>query len=198
MMALQSVDAAQSALMDLNSELVTTVISPVFFGVVATRQPKHVLRAANAPTEIMWRQTEQAQSGDTVKVAYTGKLSDGTVCVGTASRDPLQFTIGRGRIIPGVEQAVIGMRPGQRKTVTLYPPQAYGKHREGMLIAVDRSRVEAESELRVGQRLRAAGNNGRGISVTVADVSESKVILDTNHPLAGKTITFDIKLVHIA
>jgi peptidylprolyl isomerase len=140
---------------------------------------------------------KHARSGDTVKVAYTGRLNDGTVCVSTASRRPLQFTIGRGRIIPGVEQAVIGMRPGQRKTVTLHPPQAYGKHREGMLIAVDRNRIEAESELRVGQKLLATCANGRRVSVTVADVSESKVILDTNHPLAGKTITFDIKLVHI-
>ena len=145
----------------------------------------------------MWGKTKHAESGDTVKVAYTGKLTDGTVCVSTASRNPLQFTIGRGRIIPGVEQAVIGMRPGQRKTVTLHPPQAYGKHREGMLIAVDRSRIESDSELKVGQRLRATCANGRNISVTIADVSESKVTLDTNHPLAGKTITFDIKLVRI-
>lgn len=131
-------------------------------------------------------------------VVYTGKLPDGTICVGTASRDPLQFTIGRGRIIPGVEQAVIGMRPGQRKTVTLRPLQAYGTYREGMLIAVDRSRIDSESELKVGQRLRTASANGRTISVTVADISRSKVILDTNHPLAGKTITFDIELVRIA
>jgi len=145
----------------------------------------------------MWKKAKQAQSGDTVSVAYTGRLTDGTVCVSTASRHPLQFIIGRGRIIPGVEQAVIGMHPGQSKTVTLRPREAYGKHREGMLIAVDRSRVATESELRVGQQLRATCANGRTISVTVAEISKSKVMLDTNHPLAGKTITFDIQLVRV-
>jgi len=145
----------------------------------------------------MWKKARHAQSGDTVSVAYTGRLEDGTVCVTTASRRPLQFTIGRGRIIPGVEQAVIGMRPGQSKTVTLHPREAYGKHREGMLIAVDRKRVETGSGLRVGQQLRATCANGRTISVTVAEITKSKVMLDTNHPLAGKTITFDIQLVRI-
>jgi len=138
-----------------------------------------------------------ARPGDTVAVSYTGRLDDGTVCVTTASRRPLQFTLGRGRIIPGVERAVIGMCPGQSKTVRLRPPQAYGKHHEGMLIAVDRRRVQADSELTVGQQLRATCANGRTISVTVAEVTNSKVILDTNHPLAGKTITFDIQLVRI-
>ena len=146
---------------------------------------------------MMSPKAKHARSGDTVRVAYTGKLSDGTVCVSTASRRPLQFTIGCGRIIPGVEQAVIGMRPGQRKVVTLHPPQAYGRHREGMLIAVDRNRIESDSELEIGQRLRATCANGRRVSVTVADITNSKVILDTNHPLAGRTITFDIRLVRI-
>ena len=145
----------------------------------------------------MWKKTKPAQPGDTVRVAYTGRLDDGTVCVSTASRRPLQFTIGRGRIISGVEKAVVGMCPGQSKTVTLRPREAYGKHREGMLIAVDRSRVTTESDLKVGQQLRATCANGRTISVTVAEISKSKVMLDTNHPLAGKTITFDIRLVHI-
>lgn len=143
------------------------------------------------------RKAKEARPGDTVAVTYTGRLDDGTVCVTTASRRPLQFTIGRGRIIPGVEQAVIGMRPGQRKTVRLRPPEAYGKHRDGMLITVDRRRVETNTELRVGQQLRATCANGRTISVTVAEIVGSKVMLDTNHPLAGKTITFDIQLVRI-
>jgi len=138
-----------------------------------------------------------ARPGDTVTVAYTGRLDDGTVCVTTASRRPLEFTLGRGRIIPGVEQAVIGMCPGQSKTVRLHPRQAYGKHREGMLIAVDRHRVQTDSELTVGQQLRATCANGRTIAVTVMEITSSKVILDTNHPLAGKTITFDIQLVRI-
>ena len=145
----------------------------------------------------MWKKAKQAQSGDIVSVAYTGRLQNGTVCVGTASRRPLQFIIGRGRIISGVEQAIIGMCPGQSKTVTLRPREAYGKHRKGMLIAVARTRVEATSELQLGQQLRATCANGRTISVTVVEISESKVMLDTNHPLAGKTITFDIQLVRI-
>ena len=181
--------------MDSNSERVTTVIS---LCVLSHRSNASTERFA--PTyrqDMMSPKAKHARSGDTVRVAYTGKLSDGTVCVSTASRRPLQFTIGCGRIIPGVEQAVIGMRPGQRKVVTLHPPQAYGRHREGMLIAVDRNRIESDSELQIGQRLRATCANGRRVSVTVADITNSKVILDTNHPLAGRTITFDIRLVRI-
>lgn len=145
----------------------------------------------------MWKKPKPAQPGDTVTVAYTGRLGDGTVCVSTVSRRPLEFILGRGRIISGVEQAVIGMRPGQNKTVTLRPQDAYGKHREGRLITVDRSRVSTESELKVGQQLQATCANGRTITVTVAEISKSKVMLDTNHPLAGKTITFDIRLMRI-
>ena len=150
-----------------------------------------------ALVEIMWEKARSTQPGDTVAIVYTGRLGDGTVCVSTAARRPLEFTIGRGRIIRGIEQAVVGMCPGQSKTVTLQPRDAYGKHREGMLIAVDRSRVATESELRVGQQLRATCANGRTITVTVVEIAKSKVMLDTNHPLAGQTITFDIRLVRI-
>ncbi len=145
----------------------------------------------------MWKNAKQARSGDTVQVHYTGRLTDGTVCVSTMDRRPLQFVIGRGRIIPGVEQAIIGMRPRQNKTITLRPQDAFGIHREGMLIRIDRKRIQKGLELRVGQKLRATCANGQTVPVTVCEISPSRVTLDTNHPLAGQTITFDIQLVRI-
>jgi peptidylprolyl isomerase len=145
----------------------------------------------------MWKNARQARSGDTVQVHYTGRLADGSVCVSTVDRRPLQFVVGRGRIIPGIEQAVVGMQARQSKTVTVEPQDAFGVHREGMLIKVDRKRVQNGLRLQIGQRLRATCANGRVVPVTVLEVSESRVTLDTNHPLAGETITFDIRLVRI-
>lgn len=146
---------------------------------------------------MMWKNVKEARSGDTVLVHYIGRLTDGTVCISTMDRRPLQFVIGRGRIIPGVEQAVVGMRPRQTKTVTLRPQEAFGVHRDGMLIRIDRKQVQDGLELRVGQRLRATCANGQTVPVTVREISQSRVTLDTNHPLAGQTITFDIQLVRI-
>lgn len=159
-----------------------------FSGVYTHRTPRG---------RIMWKNAKEARSGDTVLVHYTGRLTDGTVCISTVDRRPLQFVIGRGRIIPGVEQAVIGMRPRQTKTITVEPRDAFGIHREGMLIRIDRKRVQNGLELRIGQRLRATCANGQTVPVTVREVSRSRVTLDTNHPLAGETITFDIQLVRI-
>ncbi len=145
----------------------------------------------------MWKNARHAQTGDTVQVHYTGRLPDGTVCVSTLHRRPLEFVIGRGRVIPGVERAVVGMNPGQTKTVTLPPKDGYGAAHAGMLIKVDRKRVQVGSGLHIGQRLRATCANGQAVWVTVREISSSRVTLDTNHPLAGRTITFDIRLVHI-
>jgi peptidylprolyl isomerase len=138
-----------------------------------------------------------ARVGDTVQVHYTGKLDDGTVCLASAGRRPLEFTIGRQRIILGIDEAVIGMRVGETRRVTVQPRDAFGERREGMLITVDRERVPADSIPEIGQSLWTTCANGRRVSVTVVEVSGSEVTLDTNHPLAGKVITFELSLVGI-
>ncbi|KPJ66457.1 MAG: peptidylprolyl isomerase [Syntrophobacter sp. DG_60] len=139
----------------------------------------------------------QAKNGDTVKVHYTGKLEDGTVFDTSINRDPLQFTIGEGQIIPGFEQAIVGMNPGESKTTKVPADKAYGQHLKEMIVVVDRNQFPVDLKPEVGQRLQTRQANGRAIVVTVTDVSESSVTLDANHPLAGEDLTFDIQLLEI-
>lgn len=137
----------------------------------------------------------EARYGDVVRVHYTGRLDDGTVFDSSVGRDPLQFTIGNGEIIPGFEQAVIGMKPGETKTVKIMSDEAYGPHNEEMVLEIDRNQFPADLNLRVGLHLQMHQENGRSIPVMVVDISETCVTLDANHPLAGKDLTFDIELV---
>lgn len=139
----------------------------------------------------------QANLGNTVKVHYTGKLEDGTVFDTSTDRAPLEFTIGQGQIIPGFEQAVIGMQPGETKTATISSDDAYGPHRDDMVIEVDRSHFPPDLEPEVGQQLQLRQSNGQSIVVLVTDVSEQSATLDANHPLAGKDLTFEIELVEV-
>lgn len=140
----------------------------------------------------------QVQQGDTVKVHYTGKLKDGTVFDSSVSRDPLQFTLGQGQIIPGFEQAVVGMNLGESKTEKIPANQAYGQRREDMVIEVDRQQLPADLQPEIGQQLQVSQTAGQAIPVVITDVSESAVILDANHPLAGEDLIFDIQLLEIA
>jgi FKBP-type peptidyl-prolyl cis-trans isomerase 2 len=125
------------------------------------------------------------------------KFEDGTVFDTSADRDPLEFTIGRGQLIPGFEQAVIGMSPGESKTVNIPAGEAYGQHNAEMLTEVDRSQFPDDLNPEVGQQLQLNRPDGQTVVVTVASVSESTVTLDANHPLAGKDLIFDIQLVAI-
>ncbi len=139
----------------------------------------------------------QAKAGDTVKVHYTGKLEDGTVFDTSEEQTPLEFTIGSGQIIPGFEQAVVGMEPGETKTATISPEEAYGQHREDMTITVERGQFPEDINPEPGQQLQVQQPDGRAAIVVVSDVTESTVTLDANHPLAGQPLTFDIELVDI-
>ncbi|MFQ6057453.1 MAG: peptidylprolyl isomerase [Anaerolineae bacterium] len=139
----------------------------------------------------------QAKHGDTVKVHFTGKLEDGTVFDTSINRDPLQFTIGEGQIIPGFEQAVVGMNPGESKTTKVPADKAFGPHREEMVLVVERNQLPVHLQPKVGQQLQMRQADGQIILVKVTDVSESSVTLDANHPLAGKDLTFDIQLIEI-
>ena len=140
----------------------------------------------------------QAKTGDTVKVHYTGKLDDGTVFDTSVEREPLQFTIGESQLIRDFEQAVVGMSPGESNTVQIPSDKAYGPHHKEMVLEVDRSEFPENVEPKVDQRLQVQKSDGQVFAVTVTAVSESKVTLDANHPLAGKDLTFDIQLAEIA
>ena len=140
----------------------------------------------------------QAKHGDTVKVHYTGKLEDGMVFDSSENREPLEFTIGEGKIIPGFEQAVIGMSPGESKTEKIQADQAFGPYREELVLEVDRQQIPADVKLEVGKRLQFHHANDRATQALITDVSESKVTVDANHPLARSDLIFNIQLLEIA
>ena len=139
-----------------------------------------------------------ATDGDTVRIHYTGRLDDGTIFDSSEGRDPLEFVVGSGQVIPGFDRAVTGMEAGQEKTVTIPADQAYGPHRDDLLIKLGRSEIPEGVEPKVGQRLQMSTKDGQTFQVTVAETSDANVVLDANHPLAGKDLTFDIHLVATA
>ncbi len=138
-----------------------------------------------------------AKDGNTVKVHYTGKLDDGTIFDTSVEREPLEFTIGAGQMIPGFEGAVRGMQVGQVKTVTISAEEAYGPHNEDMVLVVERDKLPENLNPVVGQRLQKQQENGHMDVVVVTDFSDTTITLDANHPLAGKALTFEIELVEM-
>lgn len=139
----------------------------------------------------------QANSGDTVRINYTGKLNDGTVFDSSEGRDPLEFKVGENTIIPTLEAAVVGMNAGDKATVEITAENAYGPHQPDAIQTVERNQIPAEVDLTVGAQLQATAPDGQVMVLTVAAVEETTVTLDGNHPLAGQDLTFDIELVEI-
>lgn len=139
----------------------------------------------------------QAKDGDAVTVHYTGKLEDGTVFDSSVEREPLEFCIGKGEVIPGFEQGAIGMAVGESKSVTIPPDKAYGAPREDLVITAERNQIPENIKPEVGLQLQMQDDSGNDINVTITKLDDEKVTLDANHPLAGKTLVFDIELVKI-
>ena len=151
-------------------------------------------------TEEMKRQGERmstAKSGDLVKVHYRGTLHDGTVFDSSYEGEPLEFTLGQGQIIPGFEQAVQGMTPGDSKTVQVEQDQAYGNYDESKLINVQRANLPDNIQPEEGMVLQVNSQDNDVFYVTVSEVKDEEVVLDGNHPLAGKDLTFEIELVDL-
>lgn len=139
----------------------------------------------------------QAKTGDTVRVHYTGTLDDGTVFDSSAEREPLEFTIGNGQVIPGFENGVMGMAPGDTKSVTIAPGDAYGDYNPEAVVRVPRDQFPPDLDPEVGMMLQVRLQDGRPAHVVVTEVAEADVALDGNHPLAGKNLTFALNLVEI-
>lgn len=139
----------------------------------------------------------QAKNNDSVKVHYTGKLKDGTVFDSSQDRNPLQFQLGQGQIIPGFEQAVMGMSPGETKTVNIPSNQAYGPRLEDLIQEVPRQQLPTDMEFQVGQRLQLGQEKEQPMIVEVTEVTDASITLDANHPLAGRELIFDIELLEI-
>lgn len=140
---------------------------------------------------------ETATTGQTVAIHYTGKLEDGTVFDSSEGRDPLRFTLGEGRVIPGFEQAVVGMEPGDAKTITIPAEEAYGERREDLIIEVEKDRLPDEIDPQVGQQLQLHQANGQPVPVVISAMTDETITVDANHPLAGRTLVFDVELVEV-
>ena len=137
-----------------------------------------------------------AQNGDLVKVHYTGKLEDGTVFDSSDGGEPLSFQLGGNQVIPGFEQTVLGMAPGESRTSSIAATDAYGEPVEEMVLHVDRKQIPDNESLELGMELQVQGD-GFAMPVRVVELSAEEVTLDGNHPLAGETLVFTIQLVSI-
>ena len=139
----------------------------------------------------------QAKNGDIVEVHYTGTLENGTVFDTSEGRDPLKFTLGAGQMIPGFEQAVLGMKIGELKTVTIPADEAYGPYDDDMVQVINREDLSPDLDPYVGQQLQGPlPGGGTGVG-TVTNVTDTTITVDFNHFLAGEDLTFEIELMSI-
>jgi len=138
-----------------------------------------------------------AKSGDTVKVHYTGKLADGTEFDSSVGAEPLEFDLGAGQVIEGFENAIIGMKESESKTVVIPVDQAYGPINEDYVLKAPRDKMPPDLDPFVGLQLLMPVPNSEPVPVTVTEFNDEEVTLDANHPLAGKELTFELELVGI-
>ena len=139
----------------------------------------------------------QVKENNTVKVHYTGKLSDGQVFDSSEGKDPLEFTLGQGRLIPGFEKGLMDMKLNEKKTVTIAKEEAYGEVNQDLIQEVQKSELPQEITPEVGMGLVSKSSDGQEMNLQVIEVREESIVLDGNHPLAGKDLTFDLEVVEI-
>lgn len=139
----------------------------------------------------------QVKKGDTVKVHYHGKLTDGSTFDSSEGREPLEFEVGGGMVIPGFDSGVTGMAVGEKKTITIPADEAYGQKHEEMIMEFPKERFPSDMNPEVGMQLNMSNGSGQNFPVVIVEVKDEVVILDANHPLAGEDLTFDLELVEI-
>ena len=139
----------------------------------------------------------QAKSGDTVKINYTGTLDDGTQFDSSQGRDPLEFEVGSGQVIPGFDKAVEGMTVGDSKSVRIESDEAYGPRHEQLIQQVERSVLPDDLNPETGMALQSSSPDGQVTQFMVTEVTDETITVDANHPLAGQALSFDIELVDI-
>lgn len=140
---------------------------------------------------------QQVKKGDTIKVHYHGRLVDGTTFDSSEGREPLEFEVGSGMVIPGFDDGVTGMAVGDKKTVQIPADEAYGPKQEDMIMEFPREKFPADMLPEVGMQLNMNNGQGQSFPVVIVEVQETVVILDANHPLAGQDLIFDLELVEI-
>jgi FKBP-type peptidyl-prolyl cis-trans isomerase 2 len=139
----------------------------------------------------------QVKSGDKIKVHYHGKLTNGETFDSSAGREPLEFEVGSGMVIPGFDEGVTGMTVGEKKTVNIPFAEAYGPKNPEMVIEMPKDRFPADMQIEVGMPLMMSDQQGQQFQVTIVEIKEEAVMLDANHPLAGQDLIFDLELVEI-
>ena len=140
---------------------------------------------------------QQVKNGDIVRVHYHGKLTDGTTFDSSEGRTPLEFEVGAGMMIPGFDSGVVGMSIGEKKTINIPAEEAYGLVQDDLLMEFPIDRFPPDMKPEVGMTLNMSNGQGQQFPVVIADVKDDVVILDANHPLAGKELIFDIEMVEI-
>jgi peptidylprolyl isomerase len=139
----------------------------------------------------------KVKSGDKVKVHYHGKLTSGETFDSSAGRDPLAFEVGSGSVIKGFDEGVTGMEVGEKKTINIPFDEAYGPRNEDMIIPMPKDRFPQDLEIEIGMPLMMHDQEGHQFQVAVIDIKDDVIVLDANHPLAGKDLVFDLELVEI-
>ncbi|MCM4156868.1 peptidylprolyl isomerase [Gramella sp. AN32] len=140
----------------------------------------------------------QVKQNDTVKVHYTGKLKDGEVFDSSVERgEPIEFTLGQGQLIPGFENGLIDMKVNEKKTINIPNEEAYGAPKQELIQEVDKKQLPEELKPEVGMPLVSKGPDGQEINLVVTDVKDETIVVDANHPLAGKDLIFDLEVVEI-
>ena len=142
---------------------------------------------------------ECIKKGDKITVEYTGRLEDGTIFDSSKEHEkPLQFVVGAGELIKGFDQAVIGMKIGEEKEITIPPEDAYGPYNPELCRDIPRNSFQEDQEVKEGMMFMMALQDGRQIPVRITAIKEEQVTIDLNAPLAGKTLLFTIRIVDIA
>lgn len=161
--------------------------------------PVCIIKKEKFDVNFLFKQTimQQVKSGDTVKVHYHGKLTDGTTFDSSQGREPLEFEVGSGNVIAGFDSGVTGMQVGEKKTINIPFDDAYGQIQDDLLMEFPIDRFPADMKPEVGMQLNMSNGSGQNFPVVIREVRENSVILDANHPLAGEDLTFDLELVEI-
>ena len=139
----------------------------------------------------------QVKQDDTVRVHYTGKLTDGQVFDSSLEREPIEFTMGQGQLIPGFEKGLLDMKVNEKKTIEIPAEEAYGEPRAELIQEVDKSQLPEEIKPEPGMGLVSKSPDGREMNLVVKEVKDDTIVVDGNHPLAGKDLVFDLEVVEI-
>ena len=141
--------------------------------------------------------SQSVKKGDKVKIHYTGRIKDGQVFDSSMERDPLEFEVGSGSIIKGLEKSIVGMKPGEKKEISVSPEEGYGNFDKKLLFDMPKEKIPADIKPEVGMRLQLVNNQGQTFPVYVSEIEDESIKIDANHPLAGKELVFNIELLQI-